>query len=635
MAENKEGTFYLGLTMAGAVSAGCYSAGVMDYLFEILDLWERAKKGEVAGIDPALVPTHKVVIDAMGGASAGGMATMMSCLYALEGDIKPVKEIPKDPRASYNILYDSWVHLDDDQEKLTFEKVWDTDDLEGKNAKLTSLLNTKVIDNIAERAFMLKNGNTLKEQVEKLPSYISRDLEILISHTLLRGIPLEVDFSTGITPIRDFSPRHTSFEHFMVSHFKLHEGDPVNEKEYLWLNPYEKSHAARMKLSTIATGAFPLGLKFREFRQEHFNDDYIRSAVKRTVFGEFGKDNPDPENKLLLGGIPPNFESVSVDGGAVNNEPYGEIASILRHRHPKATPQEINYGVVMIDPFPDGRIDPNDYKKQEDLAGAVPGIIQALWNQAKVKRRETISHLSDPYLKGQIYPVRHYSDNGKWTGVDPDPIACASFQAFGGFLDINFRVHDFFLGRNNSRNFFRYYFSLPYDPENGIVHPIHQTAFWSEASIEKYKIIGSGGKIFLPIIPDLNIVLDNLPDTEAEKFKYTVNERPKYDPKALFQLDKKMTVRYTKILTMLKDRLSTSPAVQDDKEDPKLSDRWMNTRYFQNPFKKAIAKIIKIGIDFFFKRTRRMLAKKVTESTIRLILKDLDEKRLLRKMDKK
>jgi hypothetical protein len=37
-------TFHLGLTMAGAVSAGCYTAGVMDYLFEALDLWERAKK---------------------------------------------------------------------------------------------------------------------------------------------------------------------------------------------------------------------------------------------------------------------------------------------------------------------------------------------------------------------------------------------------------------------------------------------------------------------------------------------------------------------------------------------------------------------------------------------------------------
>ena len=45
----------MGLTMAGAVSAGCYTAGVLDYLFEILDLWERAKKGEAEGINEKLI----------------------------------------------------------------------------------------------------------------------------------------------------------------------------------------------------------------------------------------------------------------------------------------------------------------------------------------------------------------------------------------------------------------------------------------------------------------------------------------------------------------------------------------------------------------------------------------------------
>ncbi len=59
-------TYHLGLAMAGAVSAGAYTAGVLDYLFETLERWEAEKiKGGV--------PTHKVVLDIMGGASAGGM----------------------------------------------------------------------------------------------------------------------------------------------------------------------------------------------------------------------------------------------------------------------------------------------------------------------------------------------------------------------------------------------------------------------------------------------------------------------------------------------------------------------------------------------------------------------------------
>ena len=60
----KEDTFYLGLTMAGAVSAGAYTGGVLDYIFEVLDKWEKAKEGNLEGVLADDVPKHKVVIDA-------------------------------------------------------------------------------------------------------------------------------------------------------------------------------------------------------------------------------------------------------------------------------------------------------------------------------------------------------------------------------------------------------------------------------------------------------------------------------------------------------------------------------------------------------------------------------------------
>ena len=37
-------TFELGLVMAGAISAGAYSAGVADFLFEALDAYEEEKR---------------------------------------------------------------------------------------------------------------------------------------------------------------------------------------------------------------------------------------------------------------------------------------------------------------------------------------------------------------------------------------------------------------------------------------------------------------------------------------------------------------------------------------------------------------------------------------------------------------
>ena len=44
MNNQKSEPFKIGLCMAGAVSAGAYTAGVMDYLIEALDEWEKQKK---------------------------------------------------------------------------------------------------------------------------------------------------------------------------------------------------------------------------------------------------------------------------------------------------------------------------------------------------------------------------------------------------------------------------------------------------------------------------------------------------------------------------------------------------------------------------------------------------------------
>ncbi|HEV7268471.1 MAG TPA: patatin-like phospholipase family protein [Falsiroseomonas sp.] len=61
------GTFQLGLCMAGAVSAGAYTAGALDVLIEALDTWEAARaRGEA-------VPSHRVKLRALSGTSAGGM----------------------------------------------------------------------------------------------------------------------------------------------------------------------------------------------------------------------------------------------------------------------------------------------------------------------------------------------------------------------------------------------------------------------------------------------------------------------------------------------------------------------------------------------------------------------------------
>ena len=84
----KHPTFHLGITMAGAVSAGAYTAGFIDYLIEILEIWEtqktaiRAKIANNTALSEAekKIPLHDVCIEVLGGASAGGMVGMIAAL---------------------------------------------------------------------------------------------------------------------------------------------------------------------------------------------------------------------------------------------------------------------------------------------------------------------------------------------------------------------------------------------------------------------------------------------------------------------------------------------------------------------------------------------------------------------------
>ena len=127
--------FELGICMAGAVSAGAYTAGVMDYLIEALQTWEE-KRGEED------VPTHEVLIKAIGGASAGGMTGIIAA-SAINNSIVHVKEAdPNDLLKEYpkNKFYHAWVDL---IEEDMFPLLLKRDDI--IKGEIYSLLNSQFI----------------------------------------------------------------------------------------------------------------------------------------------------------------------------------------------------------------------------------------------------------------------------------------------------------------------------------------------------------------------------------------------------------------------------------------------------------------------------------------------------------
>src|SRR3974390_2880921 len=74
--------FQIGLTMSGAISAGAYTAGVLDFLIEALDAWEDARNGP----DADTVPNHRVGIKVMSGASAGAITAAVSAIALVQAE---------------------------------------------------------------------------------------------------------------------------------------------------------------------------------------------------------------------------------------------------------------------------------------------------------------------------------------------------------------------------------------------------------------------------------------------------------------------------------------------------------------------------------------------------------------------
>lgn len=68
-------TFEIGLVGAGAISAGAYTGGVIDFVVQALDEWYEAK-GENQE-----VPTHDAKISVFSGASAGAMNAALATAY--------------------------------------------------------------------------------------------------------------------------------------------------------------------------------------------------------------------------------------------------------------------------------------------------------------------------------------------------------------------------------------------------------------------------------------------------------------------------------------------------------------------------------------------------------------------------
>ncbi len=507
-----EKKFKLCITMAGAVSAGAYTAGVLDYLLETLQLWEAAKEKnrniiknggtpESEDYDKS-VPMHDVEIDVMSGASAGGISGTLTMLSLLDAKHTPVNS--KNPDGKHNRFYQSWVEMADDQHSDSLTKLLQRDDIKGTETP-ESLLNTKAIEAIADKALVLDKQN-------KYPPFVSKSLDLILTTSNLRGINFKVNFD-GSAGAGTVITNHGGFFRYKVMNDEFPHGVPDNgpkdDRLYYVFDPLAEKDVEYIKNATLSTAAFPIGLKSREIE---ISRKYVERYPKY-LFGRRDGIEPIMDGEEI-------YRFNSIDGGLINNEPFGIGLKVINEKNPEIEQEKSdNYAVIMVDPFPNHDHDMEPYESKRDMLSIGKGMFKALRNQVMFNQDGILDALSlSDRTKFLIAPSRKVKKNvaghEKWVHAD-NHLASAPISGFAGFFDKKLREHDFKLGRLNCQIFLRYYFAVK---QENIEKRFNAGA--TEASLERFKFAvppkDETGDWYYPIIPDMKVIkaFDGQYDTE-------------------------------------------------------------------------------------------------------------------------
>ena len=429
--------FELGLVMAGAISAGAYTAGVMDFIIEALDAYEAAKL--TPGWDG---PTHDVRVPVMAGASAGGMTSAISALQAFH-EIEHVRAVVPPPPPEKNRLYSSWVR-DIDLKPMLATSDLDTDAATG----VKSVLDCSVLETIVENAFRLSGP-------PKARNWLGRgddpSLRVLLTLTNLRGVPYSLQiFGANIDDYAMLN--HGDYLDFTVGI----KPTAVAGSYALDICDTTTPNWEVFKKAALATGAFPVGLAPRLISRP--TADYWR--ILQVGFQDSAKCQfvPIPPNPKINAADP--YEFVAVDGGTIDNEPLEIGRRILEETGRGARDGlEARKAIILIAPFPSFAELPQ-LNSGTSILEVLPQLMTGLIQQARFKPEELAMAVSDKvFSRFLISPIRPAPPANEY--AVHYPIASGTLGGFGGFIDESFRRHDYLLGRRNAQAFLRWNFALP------------------------------------------------------------------------------------------------------------------------------------------------------------------------------
>ncbi|WP_300299691.1 hypothetical protein [Ferrovibrio sp.] len=512
------GRFYVGLTMAGAISAGAYTGGVFDFLMEALEAWEQRKKAlRAAGIPEAGwdVPSHDVVIPVMSGASAGGITGALGLLALADAEDRVVHHsIPMVGTVTTRLprLYQAWVELPCFVDPAGGSDLLGDEDIQalGPDDAVSALLDTTILRRIVDASLL---GFTALHPPRP---YLSAHVDLLLTHTNLRGVPYAIRFlNTGAMDEGYDMLCHADRVHYVVSGIGSHMNfsspwlapDPARSIDVATLSGLNAVEGPWFDYAEAALGtsAFPAGLSARVIRNVAIEDYKARQWPIRRSYQAGGNQAPKFD---LMPSFPPSLvgnraDYVTVDGGVIDNEPFELARWALMEQPPQNNPREAEKAeraVLMIDPFPE----PPSYDMTGKLDASLMTVIKSLFptlkDQARFKPDDIADALDESVFSRFLIAPRRRSAPAP-APLEPHAIACGLLGGFGGFLAKEFRAHDYQLGRLNCYLFLKDCFALP--ATNTVIAAGYGPPHGPAAKLPAFQTAPSGGLPgpFYQIIP--------------------------------------------------------------------------------------------------------------------------------------
>lgn len=469
--EVEPGVFEIGLVLGGTASVGAYTAGVLDFLIEALDEWDKARSDK----NQSNVAPHRVRLRVITGTSGGGICALLAA-RALHYQFPAAAATSNATELAANPFYDVWVN------KIGISGLLNDSDLRDANDRtplpIPSILNGSILEAIAE--------NALNYPSEAIPAssgivgiarkYIANPLSLVLTHSNLKGVPYEMRFA-GDTARSEYFTNHSDYVRFYAHYpgeptaynFSANGDAPPSkgplplapDAEAIWMP--QGAHGADdgrtadswtyLAQYALGTSAFPAGLPARTVRRKV--TDYQYRYVYDPSKHSYNWLTPDWGRLVPAGQQESMYSFTSLDGGCCDNEPIAlarQVLEGLTDRKPD-TSALTGRAIILVDPLcqvPFVTTGSPNLALLSLLGPTLRMLIQA----NRFATADLAQFLrSDIYNRFLITPKRFSPEHQHVRVTGGEALCGDGLSAFLGFLSKDFRHHDFMLGRHNCKDF--------------------------------------------------------------------------------------------------------------------------------------------------------------------------------------